>query len=234
MKLPAAGEGLPIERAPLIIGMIGSTAPDRPKRKGFGKRRVALVAVARLVLGMVARAWRDTTAEPVVRRAAVALPAYPADAPPLTTVLISDIHVAGPDMPPARLARIVARINAQRPDLVLVAGDLVGDKRLATAHYSTAEAVAALAPAIATVVVPGNHDHWRDAGEFHRELAKAGAVVLANQARRFGPLVVGGLDDDFTGTPTCPPRSPRWTASARRKSCSATAPTRSRTCAGPC
>lgn len=154
------------------------------------------------MLALAAKAWHDTMADPVVRRAAIALPAYPASAPPLRIALISDIHVAGPDMPPSRLARIVRQINTLDPDLVLIAGDLVSDKQLATRHYSTAEAVAPLArlsPKIATVVVPGNHDHWRDIDGIRRELARAGAVVLANEALRFGPLVVGGLDDDFTG-----------------------------------
>lgn len=151
---------------------------------------------------MGAKAWHDTMADPVVHRATIVLPAYPADTPPTTIALIADIHVAGPDMPPSRLAGIVAQVNALRPDLVLIAGDLVSDKRTATRHYSTAQAAAPLAdlsPALATVVVPGNHDHWRDAGELHRELTKVGVVVLANEARRFGPLVVGGLDDDYTG-----------------------------------
>lgn len=105
-------------------------------------------------------------------------------------------------MPPARVERIVAQINALHPDLVLIAGDLVSDKRIASRHYSTAAAVAPLgklAPALATVAVPGNHDHRRNAGEVRRELAQAGAVVLANRAQRFGPLVIGGLDDDYTG-----------------------------------
>ena len=148
------------------------------------------------------KAWHDTSADPVVRHASVRLAGYPAGAPPLTIALIADIHVAGPDMPPARLDRIVEQVNVLRPDFVLIAGDLVSDKRLATRHYATAEAVAPLAklaPGLATVVVPGNHDHWRDAGEVRRELAKAGAVVLANEARRFCPLTIGGLDDDYTG-----------------------------------
>src|SRR5262245_17385725 len=135
-------------------------------RARFGRVRLALVAL--LLAALAAKAWHDTMAAPVVRRVTILLPAYPADAPPLTIALISDIHVAGPDMPPARLERIVAQVNVLDPDLVLIAGDLVSDKRLATRHYSTAEAVAPLArlaPRIATVVVPGNHDHWRDAGE---------------------------------------------------------------------
>jgi len=55
----------------------------------------------------------------------------PADGPHerLRLLLISDIHVAGPDMRPSRFARIVEQANALRPDAVLIAGDLVGDKK---------------------------------------------------------------------------------------------------------
>ncbi|HST36178.1 MAG TPA: metallophosphoesterase, partial [Allosphingosinicella sp.] len=121
---------------------------------------------------------------------------------PIRAVLISDIHVAGPDMPPARLARIVARINALRPDLVLIAGDFVSDKRLSTRHYGQAEAAAPLAglrARLGTFAVMGNHDHWRNGAEAHRALAAAGVRLLDNAAVQAGPLALGGLDDDFTG-----------------------------------
>ncbi len=120
---------------------------------------------------------------------------------PLRAVLISDIHVGGPDMPPARVERIVAQVNALAPDLVLIAGDLITDKRLATRHYSMAEAVAPLAglrPRIGTYAVLGNHDHWRDAGQARAALRRAGITVLDNDAVQAGPVAVGGLDDDFT------------------------------------
>jgi predicted MPP superfamily phosphohydrolase len=117
-------------------------------------------------------------------------------------VLMSDLHVSGPDMPPARLARIVGQVNALEPDAVLIAGDLVSDKRPATRHYSTADTVAPLArlhAPLGVFAVPGNHDHWRDIGEVTAELEKIGVAVLANKAVRAGPLALGGLDDDFTG-----------------------------------
>ena len=69
----------------------------------------------------------------------------PASARPVTIALLADIHVAGPDMPPARVARIVEQVNALDPDLVLIAGDFVSDKRTATRHYASAEAIAPLA-----------------------------------------------------------------------------------------
>src|SRR3546814_2931326 len=83
--------------------------------------------------------------DPIVRKASVEVAAWPAGQPPLTILLLSDTHVAGPDMPPQRLARIVADLNRLRPDLVLVAGDLVSEKRVATHIYTAAEAVAPLA-----------------------------------------------------------------------------------------
>jgi uncharacterized protein len=162
-------------------------------------RFVAVLAL----LGLALAGWAYWTAvsDPVVREAAVELPGWPEGAPPIRAVLISDIHVAGPDMPPERLERIVVQINALRPDIVLIAGDLVSDKRTATRHYGFAEAMAPLAglrARLGTYAVMGNHDHWRSTAEAHRALAAAGVRVLDNDAVPAGPLALGGLDDDFT------------------------------------
>lgn len=155
------------------------------------------------LVGSALLAWSYWTAvsDPVVRTARVAAPGWPAGAPPLRLLLLSDVHVGGPDMPPARLRRIVDRINRLSPDIALIAGDLVTDKRLATRYYSHDEAVAPLAalrPRLATIAVLGNHDHWRDAAAARRALARAGIRLLENQAIQVGPVAVGGLDDDFT------------------------------------
>ncbi|HEX8261762.1 MAG TPA: metallophosphoesterase [Allosphingosinicella sp.] len=151
---------------------------------------------------VVAWAYWTAVSDPVVRSTRVAAARWPGNVPPLRLLLMSDVHVGGPDMPPARLRRIVEQINRLRPDIVLIAGDLVTDKRLATRYYSHDEAVAPLAglrPRLGTVAVLGNHDHWRDAAAARRALAEANIRVLANQAVQVGPVAVGGLDDDFTG-----------------------------------
>jgi predicted MPP superfamily phosphohydrolase len=172
-----------------------------PRPGRFSKVRVCLALAALTLLALGAKAWRDTMADPIVHRASVTVPQLPPDSAPVRIVLLSDIHVSGPDMPPGRLERIVGQVNALRPDLVLIAGDLVSDKRTATRFYPTAEAIAPLGglrPRLATVAVPGNHDHWRNIAEIRRELLRRNVVVLANEARRFGPVTVGGLDDDYT------------------------------------
>lgn len=164
--------------------------------------RWVLALCLALGAGLLALGWHGATRDPVVRRATVALPGWPAGAPPLRLLLLTDLHVAGPDMPPARLARIVAQANALRPDLVLIAGDLVSDKRVATHRYPLNEAVAPLArlrAPLGIVAVLGNHDYWRDAPAARRALRRAGATVLADQAARRGRLVIAGADDAFTG-----------------------------------
>lgn len=163
-------------------------------------RWLALAAMLGLLL--TGAGYFNATRDPVAREASIAMPAWPARAPPMRVVLLSDIHVAGPDMPPARLARIVERINRHRPDLVLIAGDLVSDKRVATRAYPLAEAIAPLAGLRArhgVVAVLGNHDHWRGTQEARRALAAAGITVLRNSAVRRGPLTVAGAGDIHTG-----------------------------------
>lgn len=91
-----------------------------------------LLAVATLAVLLLAWSYGEAIATPDVRRLRVSLTGWPAGARPLKAVLISDIHVAGPDMPPKRLRQIVDQINALKPDVVLIAGDLVSDKRVAT------------------------------------------------------------------------------------------------------
>jgi predicted MPP superfamily phosphohydrolase len=164
----------------------------------LGRFLSLLVAFGLLLTGW---AYWTAVADPVVRAAELGLPGWPAGAPPVRAVLISDLHVAGPDMPPERLARIVAQVNALRPDLVLIAGDFISDKRVSTRHYSQAEAAAPLAwlrAPLGAFAVLGNHDHWRDAAGARAALAAAHVRLLDNGAAQVGPLAVGGLDDAFT------------------------------------
>lgn len=158
-----------------------------------------------VLLGLViaAKAYHDTMRDPVVQRLVIESDGLAADADPLSIAFLTDIHVAGPDMSPERLERIVAQVNALEPDLIAITGDLVSEKRTATHIYSPEEIVAPLGGLRArhgVVLVPGNHDHWFDWPALASELAKYPEItVLENAAVQMGPFAVAGLDDDFTG-----------------------------------
>jgi len=170
----------------------------KPRRRWF--RWLLLLALVGAAL--LAKGYWNATRDPVIRSATIEVADWPAGQPPLRVLLLSDIHVAGPDMPPARLTHIVAKLNALRPDLVLIAGDLVSEKRSATHIYTPAEVVAPLgdlrAP-LGVVVAPGNHDHWFKPDALRGEMEKHGLRVLQNEAVKLGPLVIGGVDDDYSG-----------------------------------
>jgi hypothetical protein len=162
--------------------------------------RLALLILLVGVL-LLAYGYSVAVADPVVRRAEVRIPGFPADTE-IKAVLISDVHVAGPDMPPERLTRIVEQINGLGADIVLMAGDFIGDKDLGTRRYGFTEALAPLGglrSRLGTFAVLGNHDYWRSARDAHLALGSAGVKVLGNSAARAGPLAIGGLDDAFTG-----------------------------------
>lgn len=176
--------------------------------KGLTKKRAWIWCIALGLIALVSvKAWTDTMATPIVQRTSVKLENFPAGTPPVTIALISDIHVAGPDMPPSRLRKIVSQINDLEPDYVMIAGDMVSEKRTATHIYTAAQITAPLQDfddRIVKIAVPGNHDHWFDMEGIRGGLLKAGFVVLANEAAQFGPLIVGGLDDDYTGRADLP------------------------------
>jgi hypothetical protein len=141
------------------------------------------------------------SSDPAVRYLRYVPRLWPAAAPPLRLVLLGDTHVAGPDTPPARLARVIAMVNRLGPDIVLLAGDYISTKGPATRRYSLAEAIrpfAAIGASTGVVAVLGNHDHWANAAVARRELRRAGVIVLDNDALRLGPVTLGGVDDDFT------------------------------------
>jgi hypothetical protein len=167
-------------------------------RKRSGLMRAALLL---FVIGVALAAWmyRLAISDPIVRATSVNIGRLQS---PLRLVLVSDIHVAGPDMPPDRVIRITEQINALHPDVVLIAGDFVSDKLLATHRYSVEKAIAPLSglkARLGVVAVLGNHDHWRDADATRSQLRRIGIRALDNDATRLGPLTIGGVDDPFTG-----------------------------------
>lgn len=167
-------------------------------------RRLILSALALLAIGfgVLAYAFTQARADPVVRRATIALPDWPAGAAPMRVVLLSDIHIGSLAMNADRLSRIVAQVNALRPDLVLIAGDFIygHDPRKGVRFGAQlARPLAGLRARFGTVAVLGNHDWWNEPGQVRAQLARAGVTVVENGAIRRGPLAIAAVGDEYTG-----------------------------------
>jgi predicted MPP superfamily phosphohydrolase len=161
-----------------------------------------------LLLGLAALAaagagYRNAIADPLVRTLTLRVPGYPATAAPVRILLFSDVHVHGPDMPPGRVAGIVEQINALHPDIVVAAGDFVGNNRIGR-DYSAAEAVAPLGQLKAkygVFAVLGNNDYIAGADDVARGLKRAGIRLLSDDAMKAGPIALGGIDGRLRSAP---------------------------------
>lgn len=165
--------------------------------------RFVLAVIAGLCLlglGLALFGLLSARADPEIRVASVELPDWPAGQPPVTAVLLSDLHVGNLADDRGRLARVVAEVNGLGPDLVLIAGDFAPGR----AHRSDSVIAADLAPLaglkppLGVVAVLGNHDHWVNPSGVRAALKGLGVTVLDNQAVARGPLAIGGPDDPAT------------------------------------
>jgi predicted MPP superfamily phosphohydrolase len=142
--------------------------------------------------GLVNAGWIRLT------RVTVTLPHLPAAWNERTVALISDVHL-GHVSGPFFVRRIVAKLRALAPDLLLVSGDMfdgttVGLDRL-VAPWSE------YAPPLGTYFVTGNHDEFVDRRQYLRVLARNGLRVLNNERVVIDGLQLLGIHDGEAGDP---------------------------------
>ena len=110
----------------------------------------------------------------------------------LRIVMMSDLHL-GYHNPRAELARWVDMVNAERPDLVLIAGDIVDmSLRPLRDDGMAAELRRIDAPVYACL---GNHEYHSGLSESAAFLREAGVRLLRDGSAELGGLVLVGRDD---------------------------------------
>jgi uncharacterized protein len=175
-----------------------------PSRRLFVARGLALTAGA-VALGTAGTGAYLANAAPVVRRVPVTLAGLDPALDGLRIVTFSDGHLST-TYGGRRFERVVELVNAQRPDVVAIVGDLVdGDVD------DLREEVAPLADLVSeqgVYFVTGNHEYFVDTTAWLRHLPTLGVRVLRNERvaiRRGGASFdLAGIDDrtaDRSGLP---------------------------------
>lgn len=125
-------------------------------------------------------------------RHSVALPTAKVKAKGVKLVMMSDLHL-GYHNNRKELARWVDMVNAERPDIVLLAGDVVdGSLRPLREEDMAAELRRIKAPVYACL---GNHEYYAGIDgslDFYRE---AGITLLRDSAATVGGITIVGRDD---------------------------------------
>ncbi len=111
---------------------------------------------------------------------------------PLKVVLISDLHL-GYHNRRAELARWVDMINAENPDLILTAGDIVDRSIRPVFEGNYAQEFHRLKAPVWTVL--GNHDYYSNEPLVEQFFKDAGIRLLRDESAQFRDLTVIGRDD---------------------------------------
>jgi predicted MPP superfamily phosphohydrolase len=113
-----------------------------------------------------------------------------------TIVQVSDIHI-GPTIKRGYVEKIVATVNALKPDLIAVTGDAVDGSVLQLQKHT--QPLADLAAPHGTFFVTGNHEYYSGADPWISEFRRLGLTVLMNEHvvidHRGAQAVIAGVTD---------------------------------------
>ncbi|MEO3762729.1 metallophosphoesterase [Streptomyces sp. B8F3] len=164
-------------------------------RRLFVARTVAIGATA-VAAGTVAYgAYGVLGRAPRVKNVTVPLTKLPASAHGYRIAVVSDIHL-GPVLGRGHTQRIVDTINARRPDLVAIVGDLVDGS---VDHLGTAaEPLGQLEARDGSYFVTGNHEYFTGAdgaAEWLDHLRELGLHPLENARTELAGFDLAGVND---------------------------------------
>ncbi len=113
--------------------------------------------------------------------------------------MASDIHM-GRIIRNHRLEEIVALINLQNPDLVLLPGDLTDEDISFLAEQNTASVLKKIKARLGVYAVTGNHEYYSGKEQAVDFLRRAGIRVLEDEAFGVGSAYL--LSEEETGRRT--------------------------------
>lgn len=165
-----------------------------PGRRAFLRTAALASTGASIAFGAVG--VREAYGDPVITRRALAFPDLPQGLDGLRIAQLSDLH-SGPLIGPHLVRRWRDLTARERPDLLLLTGDLV-DSRPEEVD-PIIEAFGAFPAPYGTFAILGNHDYFDDPRPIWRDLEAVGIRCLENAStlihRGGGTLALMGLQD---------------------------------------
>ncbi|HEY3270586.1 MAG TPA: metallophosphoesterase [Geothrix sp.] len=165
-----------------------------PGRRAFLRTAALASSGAAVAFGGVG--GREAYGDPLITRRALAFPDLPLGLDGLRVAQLSDLH-SGPLIGPYLVRRWRDLTARERPDLLLLTGDLVDSRPEELAPII--EAFQGFPAPYGTFAILGNHDYFDDPRPIWRDLEAAGIRCLENASvliqRGGGTLALIGLQD---------------------------------------
>jgi predicted MPP superfamily phosphohydrolase len=152
---------------------------------------VLLPAVAALLL---VRGYYDAT-RPVVEHVNIHIPKALEGRDSLTVVLMCDLHF-GDRIGKAQARRFVSLCNAQKPDMVVIPGDVIDYELFHATRAHLEDELRQIEAPMGVYITLGNHEYRADRHAKRRWLKETGATLLVDSvAMPGGALYLIGRDD---------------------------------------
>ncbi|MBN2357514.1 metallophosphoesterase [candidate division KSB1 bacterium] len=100
---------------------------------------------------------------------------------PLRLVMFSDMHL-GTLIHAGRMRKLAGLINAQSPDVVLIAGDLFDEDAVSLSEKNMCDALRRLKAPLGIFAIPGNHEYYGGIESAAQLMEKSGITVLRDHA----------------------------------------------------
>ncbi|MFJ4792719.1 metallophosphoesterase [Kitasatospora purpeofusca] len=166
-------------------------AAPSPERRLFVARAVAIGASG-AAAAVVGTGMYGVLRGPRLKQVTVPLAKLPAGADGYRIAVVSDIHL-GPILGRAHTQRIVDTINAAKPDLITIVGDLVDGTVPELGR--DAEPLAQLRARDGAYFVTGNHEYFSGAAPWVDFVRELGVHPLQNARVELGGFDLAGVND---------------------------------------
>ena len=174
---------------------VGVGGPMNPERRQFLSRAIAagVAGFGVIVSGVGIASARGAAS---IEKVTVKLRRFPAKLAGFRVVQISDLHI-GATIGKDWLEEVVARVNAESPDIVAITGDLVDGSVADLADHTSP--LAKLRAKHGVYFVTGNHEYYSGADDWIAYLGTLGVRVLRNEHVEIGEgehtFHLAGVDD---------------------------------------
>lgn len=183
--------------------------PPRTSKKPKNKtKRILLSILSLLILLIIALPFYAWKVEPFLVHVNHVELGKKNERTPLNVVQISDLQVSE-YYETNRLDKVIEKVNAQKPDILLFTGDLFDNySKYPEQSAPMIEKLKAFKANIGKYAVWGNHDYGGGAVRVYEDVMSAGGfTVLRNQGETLTlsdgrQVFLGGLDDSLLGNPS--------------------------------
>ena len=184
------------------------TPPRTSKKTKKKTKRILLSIISVFILLIVALPFYAWKVEPFLVHVNHVELGKKNERTPLNVVQISDLQVSE-YYETNRLDKVIEKVNAQKPDILLFTGDLFDNySKYPEQRAPMIEKLKAFKANIGKYAVWGNHDYGGGAVRVYEDVMSAGGfTVLRNQGETLTlsdgrQVFLGGLDDSLLGNPS--------------------------------